>query len=223
MTVATAGRTEAAIFTSAPPGTRTPRPVEQSTAKQFIVVSLLVGGAFLSQTTSAAAAPTPVVPLLAPSRTLPAAPPVVPTPATSPSVADRLNRLRAVSSLNWGEISTALGVSRRAVHLWLNGGRVAGAHLARLAELELDVYRLEAGDPNHTRLRLHQAGPNGRSALEEFQLRASRPRAARVPGGGSVADLLGADETLGAPRPTGPSRRSTAHGGVIPPRSPKAS
>lgn len=223
MTVAMAGRTDAAIFTSAPPGTRAPRPMEQSTAKQFIVVSLLVGGALVSQTTSAAAAPTAVVPLLAPSGTLPAAPPVVPTTAASPSVADRLNRLRAVSSLNWGEISTALGVSRRAVHLWLNDGRIAGAHLTRLAELELDVYQLEAGDPDRTRLRLHQAGPNGRSALEEFQLRASRPRAARVAGGGSVADLLGADEALDAPRPTGPSRRSTAHGGVIPPRSPTAS
>lgn len=198
--------------------TTAPAVAPVSVAKNFVVGTMLAGSVF----TTTLSAVTPVDPwaLTASAttgRTLPAAP----TPSVPEVVrpaAEILNRVRRVSGLSWGDVAAAVGVSRRAVHLWLNGGRVASAHMMRLLGLERLVAAYEVGNAGFTRDQLFRPGPAGRTPLDDFRLDHQAARPSRRPVSGSVADLLAADEDTSATPDLRVARRSTLRGGVIPPR-----
>jgi len=213
-------RASSAVFTT-PPGTSSPTVAAPCTAKQFVLGTLLAGNMFTATLTAVTPADALALSAAATTgRTLPAAPTPA-TPAGPRSVADVLNRLRRVSGLSWGEVASAVGVSRRAIHLWLSGGRVAGAHTARLLEFQRTVAAHEAGSAEETRLRLQQPGIGGRNALENFRLQTQAARPTRRPVAGSVADLLSPDEDVVEPAVAPRTRRSTLRGGTIPPRGPR--
>jgi len=143
-------------------------------------------------------------------------------PAHSPIVVDValveevLQRVRRTSGLSWGDVARAMGVSRRTIHNWLNGARIAGVHLDRLLDLDR-IVRIagSVGRPDDVRARLLLPGPHGRSIVDEMAL-AARP-ARRIPlASTSIGDQLApiADE----PTIVRPPRRSGLVGGSVPRR-----
>jgi transcriptional regulator with XRE-family HTH domain len=149
--------------------------------------------------------------------TLSAIPATPPAPALADSaVPGMLQRLRRLSGLSWGEIAQTLGVSRRTIHNWLTGARVAGVHLSRLLQLSRAVDSVATGSAQATRAALLQPNANGRSILDDLAL-ASRP-VRRPLSSVTVGDLVTpAEETASAStQPT--QRRSSLRGGSLPRR-----
>jgi len=190
-----------------------------SPVKQFIVIAWMAGAATgtVAVVTLADAAAMQTAAIK--SRTLPAMPPAPPVTEPSAGVPALLQRMRRVSGLNWGEVATAVGVSRRTIHNWLSGARVAGVHLARLTELEHLINAVAAGSADDTRARLVQAGPHGRSLLDEMALN-SRPARHRPIAILSVGDLVGPLEEPTELSHEQPQRRSSLRGGPLSGRRP---
>jgi transcriptional regulator with XRE-family HTH domain len=187
--------------------------------KQFIG-SLLMAGAVMTGTLTVV---TPVDAFAmqaatVESRTLPALPASLPDHERTNEVAAVLRRLRRVSGLNWGDVAAALGVSRRTIHNWLSGARVAGIHFTRLMELERIVNSVAVGSADKTRARLAQPGPHGRSLLDEMALR-SQPARRRPLSAFTVGDLVG--PTSGeTEKPSEPKRPSSLRGRALQKRQP---
>lgn len=85
--------------------------------------------------------------------------------------ADQVRWLHTASGLTWEQLGHVFGVSRRAVHLWANGGRMNAANAAKLAEFVAVVRELPARSPADARVRLHAAGPDGSSLLDTLRRR----------------------------------------------------
>jgi hypothetical protein len=143
-----------------------------------------------------------------------------PTPRDNVSAGPVLSRLRQDGQLNWGEVSQALGVSRRTIHNWLSGLQIAPTHLQRLRELAalVEVAMTSSSKDIHTTLTV--AGPYGRNLLEEFVLQhqPSLRLGARI----KVSDLLEPDKSdLRVPPVIQPTRASSLRGGPMRPRQAK--
>ncbi len=152
-----------------------------------------------------------------------AAIPVQPAPPLDQrAVPGMLQRLRRLSGLSWGEIAQAVGVSRRTIHNWLTGARVAAVHHARLLELGRVVNIVSAGSAESTRTALMQPSANGRSILDDLAL-AARPVRTRPLSSVSAGDLVTpVDETASVSQQR-PQRRSSLRGGPLPRRRPDGS
>ena len=89
----------------------------------------------------------------------------------------------------------AVGVSRRTIHNWLAGARVAAVHHARLLELGRVVDIVSTGSVETTRTALMQPTANGRSILDDLALaaRPARTSAALKRLGGRSRDAGGRD------------------------------
>ncbi len=111
--------------------------------------------------------------------------------------------------MSWGEIASALGVSRRTVHNWLAAGRVNGENARRISGLYRAVTQELVGVPRESaREHLLAPGDDGtRWAAITRAIRADYPRRPRVSSGFDVlrassptSDLShidgGLDETL---------------------------
>jgi len=189
--------------------------------RKFIACVLVAGCATTS--TLSAVTPADAVALnaiTAQPGTLPAIPAAQPLPPVDQSaVPGMLQRLRRLSGLSWGEIARAVGVSRRTIHNWLAGARVADVHLTLLLALSRVVDIVATGSVEATRTALMQPTANGRSILDDLAL-AARPARRRPLSSVSVGDLVTpVDETASA-SPQRPQRRSSLRGGSLPRRPP---
>jgi transcriptional regulator with XRE-family HTH domain len=128
-----------------------------------------------------------------------------------------LKRLRRVSGLHWGDLARAVGVSRRTIHNWLGGARVADVHLARLVEVSRAIDLVANGSPESTRAALLEPTSNGRSIIEGMALMA-RPTRARPISIVSVGDLVAPINESERFNPKVPQRRSSVRGGSLPTR-----
>lgn len=84
------------------------------------------------------------------------------------------------SGLTWDQLGKVFGVSRRAVHMWANGGRLNETNAQRLREFGSIIERLEtempAATPEAIRARLNQVETDGYSILGRLrQERAGGP------------------------------------------------
>jgi transcriptional regulator with XRE-family HTH domain len=153
------------------------------------------------------------------SSTLPAIP-AQPAPLVDQSaVPGMLQRLRRLSGLSWGEIAEAVGVSRRTIHNWLAGARVAAVHLTRLLELSRVVNIVATGSAETTRTALVQPNANGRSILDDLAL-AARPARRRPLASLSVGDLVTPVEETASVGLQRPKRPSSLRGRSLPRRRP---
>lgn len=107
------------------------------------------------------------------------------TDGASRDFAQSLRRIQENSGMSWGEVATALGVSRRTVHNWLVAGRVNGANAKRIAALYRAVTQELAGiDRDAARAHLLAPGADGtRWAIITRTIRSDYPRKPR-PGSG---------------------------------------
>lgn len=202
-------------------GTTTPT-VMRGTRK-FITCVVMVGCAATS--TLSTVTPADAVALnvtTAQPSTLPAIPVQPAPPLDQSAVPGMLQRLRRLSGLSWGEIARAVGVSRRTIHNWLAGARVAGVHLTRLLELGRLVDLVTTGSVEATRTALMQPNANGRSILDDLAL-AARPARRHPLSNVSVGDLVTPVDETASVSPESPQRRSSLRGGSLPRRRPDAS
>jgi DNA-binding XRE family transcriptional regulator len=128
-----------------------------------------------------------------------------------------LQRLRRISGLNWGEIGQTIGVSRRTIHNWLNGDRIADVHYSRLLETSRVVDLVATGSAETTRTALLQPTTNGRSIVDELAL-AARPARRRPLSTVSVGDLVTPVDDSATVRLEAPQRLSSLRGGSLPRR-----
>ena len=88
-------------------------------------------------------------------------------------ISNSLTRIHTISGLTWEEIAYLLGVSRRAVHNWLNGLKVSSKNARNLAELHRIIQKVDRGDPASTRAHLLASRENG-VTLYEYAMVAAR-------------------------------------------------
>lgn len=98
-------------------------------------------------------------------------------PTDVQSSAELVQTLHDESALTWDQLAKLFGVSRRAVHQWVAGGRMNAANAERLAYLLRVVRDLPGSDPDARRSALF--APNmtgGRSRFDALRAEnASRP------------------------------------------------
>jgi transcriptional regulator with XRE-family HTH domain len=90
------------------------------------------------------------------------------TQRPEPSTAAIVQELRQKSGLTWDQLGRLVGVSRRAVHLWVAGGRVNAHHLELLTQLHQIVDRLPATSPVERRALLFQTRRGEPSIFDAF-------------------------------------------------------
>lgn len=77
------------------------------------------------------------------------------------------------SGLTWDQLGKILGVSRRAVHMWANGGRMNESNARRLREFAAVVRGTETGQedatPESVRARLLQIDSDGLSIVDRLR------------------------------------------------------
>jgi hypothetical protein len=112
----------------------------------------------------------------------------------SVAVPDQIELVRWVhdaSGLTWDQVGRLLGVSRRSVHMWANGGRINATNAEALNALAALIQATPPGTPDQRRAFLLAPRSGGRSALDEF-------RAARAGGHEMNASTFKPDELIGA-------------------------
>lgn len=93
---------------------------------------------------------------------------------------DEIVWIKERSGLTWDQLGKVFGVSRRAVHMWANGGRLNEVNAQRLREFASIIQRLEvetpAATPETIRARLNQVEADGYSIVGRLrQERAGGP------------------------------------------------
>lgn len=147
--------------------------------------------------------------------TLPAVPPAKPAPPLDESVVPGvLQQVRRQSGLSWGEIAVAVGVSRRTIHNWLGGGRLAGVHLTQLLEMSRVVNIVWTGSAESTRAALLRPREYGRSIVDDLALY-SRPARRRPLSTVSVGDLVTPVDESAPASPERQQRPSSLRGGSV--------
>lgn len=103
-------------------------------------------------------------------------------PSPTEAIADTLQGLqnsttgdivRAIherSGLTWQQLAKALGVSRRTLHFWANGGSMSARHSELLSSFETLVGTYNQEDPGSTRLALLRSQADGISAFDRFRI-----------------------------------------------------
>lgn len=79
--------------------------------------------------------------------------------------------LHQESGLTWDQLGRLFGVSRRAVHLWANGGRLNAANAETLSALVAAVRELPAVTPDERRSMLLAPDQGERSIVDRFRAR----------------------------------------------------
>lgn len=110
------------------------------------------------------------------------------------SVAERVRTLKERSGLSWKQIAALFGVTRRAVHFWLEGGNITDHHIERLEDLDCTLTALDSGDPVSTRSVILTPDATGVSTYARLVRAVSGPRRVR-----RVAAEVQGDEELVAP------------------------
>lgn len=108
-----------------------------------------------------------------------------------------VSELKVRSGLTWAQIAQLFGVTRRAVHLWVEGGNISASHRSRLNELLAMVSQSGYNDPKSVRQWLLSA-ETGSSRTRFAAL--TGPYKPLVPEDGRrLADTLGTGEPISAP------------------------
>lgn len=82
---------------------------------------------------------------------------------------DAIRWLKDTSGLTWDQLGRMFGVSRRAVHLWANGGRMNAGNAETLHELVSVVGNLPETTADGRRVALLALGTDGRSVVDRYR------------------------------------------------------
>jgi len=119
----------------------------------------------------------------------------------------KIAHLRSKSGLTTGEIAAAVGVSRRAVHHWVSGGRISDRHATRLGALIALVQSYSPDTAANIRSHLLSLEGEGTSPLQNFMMTVTLER--RPLSTQSLTGILEGEDAPGIPSEIQPRRRST--------------
>jgi hypothetical protein len=108
------------------------------------------------------------------------------------SDSEELVWVKEVSGLTWEQLGKVLGVSRRSVHLWANGGRMNESNAAVLRAFSAAVNRIPGNSPDEKRSGLLAIGPDGQSIVDRFRRRQGKLAGTAWGSPFTVDELLGA-------------------------------
>lgn len=77
--------------------------------------------------------------------------------------------IKEQSGLTWEQLGRVFGVSRRAVHLWANGGRMNEANARTLRDFASTVQAVSSDSPEMTRAALMSRDADGLSSLDRLR------------------------------------------------------
>ena len=97
--------------------------------------------------------------------------------------------LHEVSGLTWDQLGRALGVSRRAVHMWATGSRINSVNAEHLNQLVGIVQKVESEHPSDLRAALLAPRIGGRSIFDDFRAR-TQPTPGNISGTPFTPDQL---------------------------------
>ncbi|WP_142305494.1 hypothetical protein [Mycobacterium intracellulare] len=94
--------------------------------------------------------------------------------AESRSDQEEITWIKERSGLTWDQLGKVFGVSRRAVHMWANGGRLNESNARRLREFSATIRAIESETPGPTtpdavRGHLLEVGPDGLSIVDRLR------------------------------------------------------
>ncbi|MEU9824745.1 helix-turn-helix domain-containing protein [Micromonospora chersina] len=91
--------------------------------------------------------------------------------SAEPRLADSLRHLRDMSGLTWDQIAKLFGVSRRAIHHWVNGGRMTARNSEVLRDLLQRFVALPAQDMPERRNLILAPDESGYSLYDRLRSR----------------------------------------------------
>jgi transcriptional regulator with XRE-family HTH domain len=91
------------------------------------------------------------------------------TVPASGNLAEAVKSLRVESGLTWDQLGRLFGVSRRAMHLWANGGKMNAAHAEALSAILQIVRNLPGSGTIDPREALLRPSAEGRSVYDELR------------------------------------------------------
>ena len=156
-----------------------PRPAEEQRRRYPATLVMVVGiSAATSFTLSSppAAEAAPVVTTVPASTALGAHL----APTRERGVAAQVRALKMDSGLTWAQFAGLFGVTPRAVHFWVEGGRLSDDHIDRLERVRQVISSIDAATPAAAREALFSIAPQGRTtySLLVAELEPSSSRAA---------------------------------------------
>jgi len=125
-------------------------------------------------------------------------------PPSTTTLTPDVNELREATGLSWQQIADAVGVSRRSVHYWANGGKVSPLHQDRLRDVASLIAAHRGEQPEQVRAALLLVGPDGQSPLSMLTRSHRRPSTESV----TAVDRLLSVDANGAASDTGTDGRS---------------
>jgi DNA-binding transcriptional regulator YiaG len=75
----------------------------------------------------------------------------------------QVRELKVSSGLTWAQFAALFGVTRRAVHFWVEGGKISADHLVRVERIRSELERVGGATPDKTRAALFSIGASGRT------------------------------------------------------------
>jgi DNA-binding transcriptional regulator YiaG len=84
---------------------------------------------------------------------------------------EEITWIKEHSGLTWDQLGKVFGVSRRAVHMWANGGRLNESNARRLREFSATIRAIDSSEatPDAVRGRLLEIGPDGLSIIDRLR------------------------------------------------------
>ena len=79
------------------------------------------------------------------------------------NIGAQVRELKVASGLTWAQFAALFGVTRRAVHFWVEGGKISADHLVRVERIRGVLERLGGTSPEATRAVLFSIGSTGRT------------------------------------------------------------
>ena len=108
-----------------------------------------------------------------------------------------VKKLKDNTGLTWAQFAGLFGVSRRAVHFWVEGGQMSAQNLERYERMNARLHHLQGLDPAVARVKILSPGATGASLYRELVSEVTRPmdlppREPRPLGSDEVPSGLGA-------------------------------
>jgi DNA-binding transcriptional regulator YiaG len=98
------------------------------------------------------------------------------TGTNSRSLGTLVKKLKEDTGLTWAQFAGLFGVSRRAVHFWVEDGQMSAQNLERYERLTAKLQHLQGLDPAIARVEILTPGANGSSLYRELVSEVTRPK-----------------------------------------------
>lgn len=79
------------------------------------------------------------------------------------NIGGQVRALKVASGLTWAQFAALFGVTRRAVHFWVEGGKISADHQVRVDRIRRELERVGGNSPEETRAALFSVDDGGRT------------------------------------------------------------